>query len=228
MICLATGAVVDAVVGGGTMHDPATGFRLPASKAAMVGYPNRFADSGGGGVSLGYDDGGRFRKGGQTADDMEMTGLLGYQTVDGDHGRVETRTDDVIGGADWLDPQGKCGGLAAVGRVQSERIINKQESVEERFYIMSKRFSAEEFGKASRNHWGIENSLHWILDVAFDEDGCRIHAGYSAENFVVLRHIALHLLKQGTRIKRGIKTRRKVAGWDENYLLELLKGNFNA
>ena len=90
----------------------------------MVGYPNRFADSGGGGVSLGYADGGRFRKGGQAADDMEMTGLLGYQTVDGDHGRVETRTYDVIGGADWLDPQGKWGGLV----------------------------SAEEFGKASRNH----------------------------------------------------------------------------
>jgi predicted transposase YbfD/YdcC len=103
-----------------------------------------------------------------------------YQTVDGDHGRVETRTYDVIGGADWLDPQGKWGGLAAVGRVQSERILNNQKSMEERLYIMSKRFSAEEFGKASRNHWGIENSPHWILDVAFDEDGCRIHAGYSA------------------------------------------------
>jgi hypothetical protein len=64
--------------------------------------------------------------------------------------------------------------------------------------------------------------------VAFREDECRVHAGYAAENFAVPRHIALNLLKQGTRIKRGIKTRRKVAGWDENYLLELLKGNFHA
>lgn len=151
-----------------------------------------------------------------------------HETVDGGHGRVETRRYDVIGDAGWLDPQGKWGGLSAIGRVRSERVVNKQKSVEERFYIMSKRFSAEEFSKASRSHWSIENSLHWVLDVAFREDECRIYAGYAAENFVVLRHIALHLLKQGTSVKLGIKSRRKVAGWDENYLLELLKGNFNA
>lgn len=148
--------------------------------------------------------------------------------MDGGHGRVETRLYDVIGEAGWLDPEGKWGGLAAVGRVRSERVVNKEKSVEKRFYILSKRLSAEEFGIACRSHWSIENSLHWVLDVAFREDECRIHAGYAAENFVVLRHIALHLLKQGTSVKLGIKSRRKVAGWDENYLLELLKGNFNA
>ncbi|MDR1611378.1 MAG: hypothetical protein LBT97_01200 [Planctomycetota bacterium] len=74
----------------------------------------------------------------------------------------------------------------------------------------------------------IENSLPWLLDVAFREDGCRVRAGYAAENFTVPRHMALNLLKQGTRVKRGIKTRRKVAGWDENYLLELLRGDFHA
>lgn len=151
-----------------------------------------------------------------------------HETVDGGHGRVETRRYDVVGDAGWLDPHGQWGGLAAVGRVRSERIVNKLKSVEERFYIMSKRISAEHFGQACRSHWSIENSLHWVLDVAFREDECRIHAGYAPENFVVLRHIALHLLKQGTSVKLGIKSRRKVAGWDENYLLELLKGNFNA
>ena len=151
-----------------------------------------------------------------------------HQTVDGGHGRVETRTYDVIGDAGWLDPGNKWGGLASVGRVRSERLIKGEKSLEERFYLMSKDFSATDFAKACRSHWSIENSLHWILDVAFGEDACRIHAGFAAENFVVLRHIALHLLKQGTRIKLGIKSRRKVAGWDENYLLELLKGNFNA
>ena len=122
------------------------------------------------------------------------------------------------------------GGLSAVGRVASDRVIKAtgSQSTETRYYILSKRFTAEEFAKSSRSHWGIENSLHWILDVAFREDDCRIHAGYAAENFAVLRHIALGLLKQGTRIKRGIKTRRKAAGWDENYLLELLKGDFQA
>ncbi len=151
-----------------------------------------------------------------------------HTTVDGDHGRVETRRYDVIGDIGWLDPEKRWRGFSAIGRVVSERIINKVKSVEARYYILSKRFAAKEFAKVSRNHWGIENSLHWILDVAFREDECRVHAGYAAENFTVLRHIALNLLKQGTRIKRGIKTRRKVAGWDENYLLELLKGNFHA
>ena len=153
-----------------------------------------------------------------------------HSTVDGGHGRVETRRYDVIGDAEWLDPEKRWGGLTAVGRVVSERVskANGAKSSETRYYILSKRFTAEEFAKASRSHWGIENSLHWILDVAFREDDCRIHAGNAAENLVMLRHIALGLLKQGTRIKRGIKTRRKVAGWDENYLLELLKGDFHA
>ena len=153
-----------------------------------------------------------------------------HTTVDGGHGRVETRRYDVIGDAEWLDPEKQWGGLAAVGRVVSERIskANGAKSSETRYYLLSKRFTAEEFAKASRSHWGIENSLHWVLDVAFREDDCRIRTGFAAENFVVLRHIALHLLKQGTSVKLGIKSRRKVAGWDENYLLELLKGNFNA
>ena len=154
-----------------------------------------------------------------------------HTTVDGGHGRVETRRYDVIGDAGWLDAGKKWGGLAAIGRVVSEREVKGKEgskSCETRYYLLSKRFTAKEFAKASRSHWGIENSLHWILDVAFHEDACQIHAGHAAENFVVLRHIALGLLKQGTRIKRGIKTRRKVAGWDENYLLELLKGNYQA
>jgi len=153
-----------------------------------------------------------------------------HTTVDGGHGRVETRRYDVIGEAEWLDPEKRWGGLAAVGRVVSERISKADgaKSSETRYYILSKRFTTEEFAKTSRSHWGIENSLHWILDVAFREDDCRIHAGYAAENFAVLRHIALGLLKQGARIKRGIKTRRKIAGWDENYLLELLKGDFHA
>ena len=153
-----------------------------------------------------------------------------HTTVDGEHGRVETRRYDVIGDVGWLDPKNQWGGLAAVGRVVSEREVKSTgvKSRETRYYLMSQRFTAEEFAKASRRHWGIENSLHWILDVAFNEDACQVHAGHAAENFTVLRHIALGLLKQGTRIKRGIKTRRKVAGWDENYLLELLKGDFHA
>lgn len=154
-----------------------------------------------------------------------------HTTVDGGHGRVETRRYDVVGDAGWLDPKGEWGGLAAVGRVVSERTFKGGGPVarrETRYYLLSKRLTAAAFGAAARNHWGIENSLHWVLDVAFSEDRCRVYAGHGAENFSLLRKMALGLLKQGTRIKRGIKTRRKVAGWDENYLIELLKGDFHA
>lgn len=151
-----------------------------------------------------------------------------FEKPDVGHGRKEKRVYDVIGDASWLDPKGEWGGLSAIGRVVSERQSQGTRSRETRYYLLSRRLSAEEFAQASRSHWLIENSLHWVLDVAFREDECQMRAGFSAENFVVLRHLALHLLKQGTSVKRGIKTRRKVAGWDENYLLELLKGNFNA
>jgi len=153
-----------------------------------------------------------------------------HTTVDGGHGRVETRRYDIIGDAGWLDPKNQWGGLAAIGRVVSKREekCSGVKGTETRYYILSKRLTAAEFAETSRSHWGIENSLHWVLDVAFNEDACRVYAGHAAENFVILRHIALGLLKQGTRIKRGIKTRRKAAGWDEGYLLELLKGDFHA
>ena len=147
-----------------------------------------------------------------------------HTTVDGDHGRVETRRYDVIGDAGWLDAKKEWGGLSAVGRVVAKRVGPEGASCETRYFLLSRKLSAEAFGRAVRGHWGIENSLHWLLDVAFDEDHCRIRKGYAAENFVALRHMALNLLKQGKRVKRGIKTRRKVAGWNESYLLELLKG----
>jgi predicted transposase YbfD/YdcC len=163
-------------------------------------------------------------------DNFELLDHDCFETVDGGHGRVETRRYDVIGDASWLDANNEWGGLTAVGRVASrrEKSGTRSKGVELRYYLLSRRFSAAEFAEACRSHWSIENSPHWLLDVAFREDERQMRAGYAAENFVALRHIALHLLKQGNRIKLGIKSRRKVAGWDENYLLELLKGNFNA
>jgi predicted transposase YbfD/YdcC len=115
-----------------------------------------------------------------------------------------------------------------VSVVRTGRPIKKVESRETRTYIPSKSFNFNEFTNSAQNRCGRENSLRWISDVAFREDECQVHAGYAAENFSVPQHIAPDLLKQGTRIKRGIKTGRKVARWDENYLPELLKGNFRA
>lgn len=78
--------------------------------------------------------------------------------------------------------------------------------------------------KAVRAHWGIENSLHWVLDVSFDEDGCRIRKDHAARNMATLRRLALNLLRKDTQHKRGLKTRRHRAGWDDNYLLRILCG----
>ncbi|MEI8233664.1 MAG: ISAs1 family transposase [Verrucomicrobiota bacterium] len=82
---------------------------------------------------------------------------------------------------------------------------------------------AKAFARAARGHWGIENQLHWSLDVNFGEDQCRIRAGYASENLAILRHMSLNILKADTTKKRGIKGKQKNAGWDHSYLLSLLK-----
>lgn len=108
--------------------------------------------------------------------------------------------------------------------VESVReIIGNQASVERRYFISSLPANAKEILRAVRGHWGIENSLHWVLDVAFREDHCQIKDANAAENMAILRHFVLNLLKQETSCKRGIKTKRLKAGWNQNYLLKVLQ-----
>lgn len=114
--------------------------------------------------------------------------------------------------------------LNIVGMVESQRTVNEQTSKEYRYYIGSIENNAKLFAHAVRSHWGVENNLHWQLDVSFREDESRMRKGHSAENFVVIRHIALNLLKQDKSVKLGIKNKRLKAGWDEDYLVKLLKG----
>jgi predicted transposase YbfD/YdcC len=83
---------------------------------------------------------------------------------------------------------------------------------------------AVRFGQAVREHWGVENALHWVLDVSFREDDCRIRQGHDAQNLAVLRHMALNLLQREVGHKRGIQARRKRAGWDRDYLFQVLAG----
>lgn len=118
--------------------------------------------------------------------------------------------------------------LTQIAMVESERTVNGKTSVERRYYICSAKASAQEILQATRNHWGIENKLHWVLDMAFREDECRVRKGHGAENLARLRHIALNLLKQDKTTKAGIKNKRLRAGWDQDYLLQLLNLDYQS
>ena len=99
----------------------------------------------------------------------------------------------------------------------------KEETAELRFYIGSKAARAKSYAKSIRSHWGIENGLHWVLDVSFDEDGCRMRTDHSPENMALLRRLALCLLKQHPS-KGSVRGKRLRGGWDDGFLLEVLGG----
>jgi predicted transposase YbfD/YdcC len=163
--------------------------------------------------------------------DAEETGGADYemdhaQTVDGGHGRVEIRRYRTISDPvtlAHLDPDREWAGLRSIGMVEAERREKDKISRERRYYLTSLGHAAT-FGRAVRAHWGIENGLHWVLDIAFREDEGRARQGASAANLVVLRHIALNLLKNEQTAKVGIKNKRLKAGWDERYLLKVIAG----
>ncbi len=106
--------------------------------------------------------------------------------------------------------------------VTAERCKGDQVSVETRYYISSLESDAQQFLRATRNHWGIENRVHWVLDVSFREDESRVRTGNAPENLAIVRHMALNLLRQDRTSKASIKAKRKLAGWDNDYLLSIL------
>ena len=139
--------------------------------------------------------------------------------------RHEVRECHVIARPSGLRDAGLWKGLAAICMVMCQRVADGVESIEFRYYIGSFVGTADEYLGAIRGHWGIENSLHWVLDVVFREDDSRHHAGNSGENLALLRRLAISLLKQEETSNASLKTKRLRCGWDDDYLAKVLAAN---
>lgn len=150
-----------------------------------------------------------------------------HEQTEAGHGRIETRKVWCISDVQWLGAVGQeWPGLRSVAMVEATRqVAGQAASTECRYYISSLDGpDAQAMGAAIRGHWGIENRLHWLLDVTFQEDQSRIRKGHGAENFSRLRRIALNLLRRQQARKVSIRGKRKLAGWDHDFLLHLITG----
>lgn len=157
----------------------------------------------------------------QKANDFKDTTVSRHETVDADHGRIETRRTTVIHDIDWLQERHRWPGLKAVVMVESERETSSRTETETRYYITSLTDPAEKLAAVIRQHWAIENSLHWVMDMVFRDDECRISTGHAPANFTTVKHVAHNLMRRAPA-KDSMRLKRKVAAWDDDFLVSLI------
>ena len=184
-------------------------------------------DSGDYVLALKENQGQLYREVKELFEDEELVAEVGgfHETVNKGHGRLEHRRCWSIADQEclsYLNSRGEWRGLRSVAKVTGERRIGEAVSIESRYFISSLPGDAKQLLWAVREHWGIENRVHWVLDIAFREDESRVRKGHGPENLATMRHMALNLIRRDTTSKGGVKARRLRAGWDEDYLLKVL------
>ena len=157
----------------------------------------------------------------QKANGFKDTHVSRHQTVDGDHGRIETRTYTAFHDIAWLKQRHTWPGLNGIVMVENTREIGDKIERETRFYITSLAWLACQLGPVIRSHWAIENSLHWVMDMIFRDDECRIRTQHAPANFTTLKHIAHNLIRKASG-KPSFRAKRKIAAWDDDFLASLI------
>jgi predicted transposase YbfD/YdcC len=159
--------------------------------------------------------------------DFEGSPYVYDKEVKKGHGRIDVRECWAFSDPEYLasvSQANKWPKLQSIIMIVRRRIIDGEDTIKTRFYISSLQADAKRILRATRQHWSIENGLHWVLDIAFNEDRSRVRKDHAPANLAVLRHMAVNLLKQETSAKGGIKAKRLQAGWNEDYLLKVLTG----
>lgn len=147
-----------------------------------------------------------------------------HTEVDFGHGRLERRTCYITNQLQWIDGASDWKGLNSIAVVESERESKRQSSIQRRYYLCSVAdATAQQVLHWSRHHWGIENNLHWVLDVAFGEDNSQVSTGQGAINLATVRKLAMRVIQEDRQMKGSFKTKRKVAGWNDEYMKAILR-----
>jgi len=157
----------------------------------------------------------------QKANDFSDTTVSRDTTIDGDHGRIETRATTVIHDVDWLRQRHGWPGLNGIVIVEATRETADKIEHETRLYVTSLALLANLLGPIVRSHWAVENSLHWVMDMVFRDDECRVRTDHAPANFTTIKHIAHNLLRKASG-KDSLRLRRKVAAWDDDFLASLI------